>query len=159
MPTEAFRQGDFSSLLGSITILDPATGKAFPGNKIPANRISPVSTALQDLIYPNPNLPGQGDLGLVNNYYTDPGAQFNADNTSVRIDHKLSDKNYLFARVGLTIHNQDANPGPLLQGYGGTGDNDPGASVIISDTLHHQPGDRERNEARVCQPEFRLLGR
>ena len=31
---------------------------------------------------------------LVNNYYTDPGAQFNADNTSVRIDHKLSDNNY-----------------------------------------------------------------
>jgi hypothetical protein len=139
VPTTAFRQGDFSSLLGSITILDPVTGKAFLGNKIPANRISPVSAALQDLIYPTPNLPGQGDLGLVNNFYTDPGAQFNADNTSVRIDHKLSDKNYLFARVGLTIHNQDANPGPLLHGYGGTGDNDPGASVIVSDTYTISP--------------------
>ena len=134
VPTAAFRNGDFSSLLGSISILDPVTGKQFPGNIIPAGRISPVSSALQTLIYPNPNLPGQGALGLVNNYYTDPGAQFNADNMSVRIDHKLTDKNYLFARVGLTIHNQDANPGPLLHGYGGTGDNDPGASVIVSDT-------------------------
>ena len=133
VPTAAFRQGDYSSLLGSIAILDPTTGKQFAGNIVPAGRISAVSKALQDLIYPSPNLIGQGDLGLVNNYYTDPGAQFNADNTSVRIDHKLSDTNYFFARVGLTIHNQDANPGPLLHGYGGTGDNDPGASVIISD--------------------------
>ncbi|HVT93493.1 MAG TPA: TonB-dependent receptor [Bryobacteraceae bacterium] len=139
IPTPAFRQGDFSSLLGSITVLDPLTGKAFPGNKIPTSRISPVSTALQDLIYPNPNLAGQGDLGLTNNFYADPGAQFNADNTSVRIDHKISDKNYLFARVGLTIHNQDANPGPLLHGYGGTGDNDPGASFIVSDTHTFTP--------------------
>jgi hypothetical protein len=134
VPTDAFRNGDFSSLAGSITILDPLTGKPFPGNVIPVNRISPVSSAWQSLIYPHPNLPGQGQLGLVNNYYTDPGAQFNADNVSTRIDHKFSDRNYFFARVGLTIHNQDANPGPLLGGYGGTGDNDPGRSFVVSDT-------------------------
>jgi hypothetical protein len=134
VPTDGFRNGNFSSLLGSVTILDPLTGKPFPGNIIPASRISPVSSAWQSLIYPHPNLAGQGALGLVNNYYTDPGAQFNADNVSTRIDHKFSDRNYFFARVGLTIHNQDANPGPLLGGYGGTGDNDPGRSFVISDT-------------------------
>ena len=123
-----------SLLLGQVIILDPATGKSFVGNVIPSSRISPVATAWQNLIYPHPNLLGQGSLGLVNNYYTDPGAQFNADNVSTRIDHKFSDKNYFFARVGLTIHNQDADPGPLLNGYGGTGDNDPGRSVILSDT-------------------------
>ncbi|HEY3840287.1 MAG TPA: TonB-dependent receptor, partial [Bryobacteraceae bacterium] len=134
VPTDAFRNGDFSSLLGSIPILDPLTGKPFPGNVIPSSRISAVASAWQSLIYPHPNLSGQGALGLVNNYYTDPGAQFNADNVSVRIDHKFSDRNYFFARVGLTIHNQDANPGPLLSGYGGTGDNDPGRSFVVSDT-------------------------
>ncbi len=133
VPTAAFRNGDFSSLLGSIPILDPTTGKQFAGNIIPADRISPVATALQNLIYPSPNLVGQGSLGLVSNYFTNPGAQFNADNVSTRLDHKFSDRNYFFARVGLTVHNQDANPGPLLHGYGGTGDNDPGTSVIISD--------------------------
>lgn len=139
VPPTAFRSGDFSSIAGALPILDPLTGQAFPGNKIPANRISPVATAWQSLIYPNPNLPGQGALGLVNNYYTDPGAQFNADNISTRIDHKFSDKNYFFARVGLTIHNQDANPGPLLGGYGGTGDNDPGRSFVVSDTHIFSP--------------------
>jgi hypothetical protein len=133
VPTAAFRSGDFSALLGSIPILDPTTGKQFTGNIIPASRISPVATALQNLIYPSPNLPGQGSLGLVANYYTNPGALFNADNVSTRIDHKFSDKNYFFARVGLTIHNQDYDPGPLLHGYGGTGDNDPGTSVVLSD--------------------------
>ena len=95
----------------------------------------------------------------MNNYYTDPGAQFNADNTSVRIDHKLSDKNYLFARVGLTIHNQDANPGPLLQGYGGTGDNDPGASVIISDTHTISPAIVNEMKLGYASQSFDLLGR
>jgi hypothetical protein len=139
VPTEAFRKGDFSSLLGPITILDPTTGKPFAGNVVPESRISPVSKKLQELIYPSPNLTGQGDLGLVNNYYTDPGAEWNADNVSTRIDHKFSDKNFFFARVGLTIHNQDANPGPLLHGYGGTGDNDPGTSVLLSDTFTISP--------------------
>ena len=31
VPTEAFRAGDFSSLLGSINVLDPLTGSPFPG--------------------------------------------------------------------------------------------------------------------------------
>ncbi len=147
VPPDAFRNGDFSSLTGSIPILDPLTGQPFPGNKIPSSRISSVANAWQSLIYPRPNLVGQGDLGLVNNYYTDPGAQFNADNVSTRIDHKFSDRNYFFARVGLTIHNQDANPGPLLGGYGGTGDNDPGRSVVVSDTHIITPG--LVNEAKV----------
>lgn len=134
VPTDTFRTGDFSSLGGAIPIIDPLSGSAFPGNKIPTSRISSVSNAWQSLIYPHPNRTGQGDLGLVNNYSTDPGAQFNADNVSTRIDHKFSDSNYFFARVGLTVHNQDANPGPLLGGYGGTGDNDPGRNVVLSDT-------------------------
>lgn len=140
VPTDAFRSGDFSTLLGSVSILDPLSGQPFAGNRIPTSRISPVSSAWQSLIYPHPNLAGQGALGLVNNYVTDPGAQYNADNVSTRIDHKFSDKNYFFARVGLTIHNQDANPGPLLHGYGGTGDNDPGRSFIISDNHIINPG-------------------
>jgi hypothetical protein len=145
--TAAFREGDFSALPGSIAILDPTTGKQFQGNLIHASRISAVAKALQDLVYPSPNLPGQGSLGLVDNYYKDPGAQFNADNVSTRLDHKFSDKHYLFARLGLTIHNQDAHPGPLLHGYGGTGDNDPGASVIISDTYAMSP--RMVNESKL----------
>ena len=44
------------------SIKDPLTGHAFPGNIIPANRISPVARKLQQY-YPAPNLPG-----LANNF-------------------------------------------------------------------------------------------
>jgi len=41
VPSQAMRQGDFSSM--SKTIKDPQTGKAFSGNRIPGNRISPIA--------------------------------------------------------------------------------------------------------------------
>jgi len=60
-PTE-WRNGDFST--ASTKIYDPATGNAdgtgrtqFPGNIIPANRISPVAQNILALI-PQPNIPG-----------------------------------------------------------------------------------------------------
>src|ERR1035437_1352104 len=59
MPTVLERGGDFSqsTVQGmAVTIYDPATGAPFPGNKIPANRISAAATALLQY-FPNPNLP------------------------------------------------------------------------------------------------------
>jgi len=60
VPTEAMRNGDFSQLLGSNPffstpqiIRDPLTGLPFPGNIIPANRLSPNGVALMKL-YPTP---------------------------------------------------------------------------------------------------------
>jgi hypothetical protein len=139
VPPLAFRQGDFSSLLPSIAILDPLTGNPFPDNKLPASRISSVSRAAQDLIYPSPNLLGQGALGLVNNYYADPGGRWDSDVYSARIDQKIGTRNDLFVRVGLTINNKDTWPGPLLSGYGGWKGNHPGRSVVISDTHTFTP--------------------
>lgn len=147
VPTAAFRQGDFSSLLPAITITDPLTGDPFPGNKIPASRISSVSSGVQDLIYPSPNLPGQGEFGLVNNYYSDPGGRWDSDVYSARIDQKISNRNNLFVRVGLTINNKDTWPGPLLSGYGGWKGNHPGRSVVISDTHIFSPA--VVNEAKL----------
>ncbi len=136
VPTAAFMQGDFSSLLGQVTLLDPLAGTPFPGNRIPADRISPVSRAVQGIIYPAPNSPGLGSLGLTNNLVFDPGYQFNSDVYSIRVDQKISDQNQLFVRVGLTINNQDISPGHLKQGYGSGNwrGNHPGRSVVISDT-------------------------
>jgi hypothetical protein len=69
VPEPAFRTGDFSA--APTTIYDPATGNAngsgrtpFPGNRIPAERISPISRRLMDKI-PMPNLPGS-PLGATN---------------------------------------------------------------------------------------------
>lgn len=52
MPTPAQRAGDFSGM-GNI-LYDPTTGQPFPGNTIPANRISQQAQVLMAL-YPLPN--------------------------------------------------------------------------------------------------------
>jgi carboxypeptidase family protein len=141
VPTAAFRQGDFSALLGKITIRDPLTGIPFPNNQIPADRISSLSKNVQDLVYPDPNLSGLGDFGLTENYYADPGYQFDADGLTARVDHKISDRNTVFVRVGLTIHNHDVQRGVLKEGYGSNQllGNVPGRAVVVSDTHTFNP--------------------
>jgi hypothetical protein len=61
VPTARMRQGDFGELLdpangffsGARVINDPLTGQPFPGNIIPANRLSPNGIAMMKL-YPEP---------------------------------------------------------------------------------------------------------
>ena len=52
LPTAAQRSGDLSSV--STPIFDPLSGLQFPGNIIPTNRISPISTGLLQFV-PLPN--------------------------------------------------------------------------------------------------------
>ena len=72
VPTERMRRGDFGELLAPNifystpqVIRDPLTGQPFPGNVIPANRLSPNGVALMNL-YPLPT-PGfvQGTANLI----------------------------------------------------------------------------------------------
>ncbi|MBV9081353.1 MAG: carboxypeptidase regulatory-like domain-containing protein, partial [Acidobacteriaceae bacterium] len=69
VPTAAIRSGDESA--SSTMVYDPNTGRSdgsgrtpFSGNKIPANRISPIAQKLVN-ITPLPNIPD----ALANNYY------------------------------------------------------------------------------------------
>ena len=93
VPTPQERGGNFSAF---AAIKDPLTGQPFPGNVIPANRISPVSTAFQNLYFPLPTSPG-----LVNNLYfhfpfnTD---LYHGDWLLARIDHNFSNKNSFYVR-------------------------------------------------------------
>ena len=148
LPTDAFREGDFSAIAGSTTIVDPLTGLPFPGNKIPSSRISSVSQKVQSLLYPQANLTGVGVFGY-NNYYKDPGGQFNSDVYSWRVDHKISDRNYLFVRYGWTKTNQDYYAGALLDGNGSGNekDNFPSNFIVISDTHSFTPS--LVNEAKI----------
>jgi hypothetical protein len=55
VPTAQERAGDFSGPIHTAAIpKDPLTGQPFPGNKIPADRLSPAGLALMK-IYPLPN--------------------------------------------------------------------------------------------------------
>src|SRR5688572_2283831 len=57
VPTAAEKLGDFSGTLTNPLPTDPFTGLPYPGNKIPAARLSPAGLALMK-IYPDPNAGG-----------------------------------------------------------------------------------------------------
>lgn len=63
VPMSQMRQGDFSGL--GQTIIDPLTGRPFPDNRIPADRIDPISQDLLSVV-PNPNRTDL-DRNFVNN--------------------------------------------------------------------------------------------
>lgn len=101
VPTEAFKNGDFSGLVNAqgqqIPIYDPATTRPdgnggyvrdqFPGNIIPADRISPAARQILGFI-PSPDLPG------VSNNFRDRKAptwpSYNIYTPILKIDHNLT---------------------------------------------------------------------
>ena len=91
--TEQERAGDFSFL--SRPLLDPLTGLAFPGNRIPPDRISPAAVKLLALM-PLPNIPGLAPRR--NNFVSSPANQNNYDQYMGRIDHTLNRQWSIFYR-------------------------------------------------------------
>lgn len=91
--TAGERAGDFSFL--SRQLIDPATGQPFPGNIIPANRITPQATALLELM-PLPNISGAG--ARTNNFVASPEQTQNYDQFLVRVDHNFNDRWNAFFR-------------------------------------------------------------
>ncbi|MBI3680008.1 MAG: TonB-dependent receptor [Acidobacteria bacterium] len=89
VPSQAFRQGDFSSISGALT--DPLSGVPFANKQIPASRLSPVSKYFQTTFYPAANSGADRFTGI----FVFPNW---SDQHTVRADHKLSDKNSLFGR-------------------------------------------------------------
>jgi hypothetical protein len=110
VPTEALRNGDFSAYSSNITIYDPLTrvpsgsqfvGQPFPGNIIPADRISPVSRAILDY-YSLPKNPG-----LVGNIFDSTLAETADYSTfTARVDQKVSNSNKMFVRY--SWYNRDS---------------------------------------------------
>ena len=112
MPTEAFRNGDFSKLADAtgkpILLYDPTTTRAnptgngflrdpFPGNIIPANRIDPVAKNILRF-YPLPNRAADNGFTNLNNYFGAVSNQRTLNNHTARFDHRLTDRNTFSAR-------------------------------------------------------------
>ena len=92
-PTVLERGGDFSQF---ATIKDPTTGAPFPNQVVPANRVSPVATALLSNYYQVPNTPA-----LSNNYvwfFPYNSDLYKGDWPFFRIDHKVTENNNLYFR-------------------------------------------------------------
>ncbi|MEO6725694.1 MAG: carboxypeptidase-like regulatory domain-containing protein [Blastocatellia bacterium] len=94
VPPTAWRTGDFSSI--TTAVKDPLTGLQFPGNKIPANRISPVATATLSLFYPQPNTGAA--TATSNNLSQLFPAPTDSNQFDVRIDQNLSERQSIFGR-------------------------------------------------------------
>jgi hypothetical protein len=127
VPTAAEHMGDFSAL--QATLYDPYTTNPTtsarqllnPANPyvIPSNRVNQVGQNLVNVL-PTPNLPG-----LVNNYLYQPRETNNVDQFDVRLDHRLTDRDQLFAH-GAMQYARVLKPAPLgraggcCSGYGST---------------------------------------
>src|SRR5271168_1980268 len=103
VPTTAMRSGDFSAL--STPLMDPFTGKPYPGNKIPsgsactstADCINPVATNLLNNYLPAPNIP-DAQFGVQANYLQQTPTPSNTNGFDARVDRTLTAKQSLFVR-------------------------------------------------------------
>jgi hypothetical protein len=127
IPPVAFRDGNFSSLVGSggkpILIYDPSTTTLaasgaytrtpFPTNMIPQSAFSSVSSKILPL------LPQPTNAGNLNNFLALGANSFSRDQVDLKIDHSFTDANRLsgFLYVGRQAQiSADTLPDPFTNG-------------------------------------------
>jgi outer membrane receptor protein involved in Fe transport len=94
VPSLALRSGDLSAYSGVIK--DPQTGLAFPGNQIPASRISPVSKAALQYLWPLPNTGASN--AIANNFRMNLPTPISSNQEDFRVDQTISSKQTMFIR-------------------------------------------------------------
>ncbi len=116
VPTEAFRNGDFSQATQSlgtsntsapVNIYNPTTHQQFPNNIIPTNMLNPIALGLLKF-YPTPN-----EAGNANNYQFETAQAANADNLGFRIQRSITN----YDRLSVNFQYQDRN-GTTAQPFG-----------------------------------------
>jgi outer membrane receptor protein involved in Fe transport len=130
VPTALERSGDFSQSVDAsgnlIRIKDPLASGAcsatsssgcFPGNRIPASRISPIALQLLPF-FPDPNRQGPS------NHLANLPGRDHADNLVLKLDHGLSARDNASVRV-LLRRQSSTNPfsGSNLGGFGSATEN------------------------------------
>jgi len=144
VPTTAFLNGDFSALLDKSAVLgtdsagqtvykgaifDPQTGDAFPGNIIPASRISAISQRIVNLYQKYysplaPTLTNNNALPLFN-----PATWYESNEYSVKLDYNATvkhrlDGSLIYAYIPRLLSNQggiwsagSSDGGPAANAY------------------------------------------
>ena len=103
-PTDLERAGDFSQTLTStgalLPIIDPLTGKQFPGNIIPANRINSIGQKLLNLVQrPNGYVSPVASEKNSFNYVDNSTPLHNRTDHVLRVDTSLSSKTRFSTRL------------------------------------------------------------
>ncbi len=142
VPTAAERAGDFSQSVLPAPI-NPFTFQRFPGDRLPAEFINPIGSALAAL-YPLPNRSAP-----LANYVSSPNLDDRNDQFDLRVDRPMGGKLDLSARYSFTdrtLYEPFAGPGfALVPGYGNTLDRR-GQNFVASGLSVLSP--RLLNEAR-----------
>jgi hypothetical protein len=113
--TAAMKRGDFSAIRNRI--YDPLTGQPFPGNIIPASRLSPQAQYFNQYI-PDPNT-------SAGTYAWSADRKLSADQVTLRVDHTLTEKHKVFVRYSFHDNRMDdpsSNLGAPYLAYPGIGD-------------------------------------
>lgn len=144
VPPADFRAGDFSRF--AATIFDPGTrtlGPAgtvvatpFTDNRIPASHMNSASVETTKLV----PLPNFGSAGVQSrNYFRQRPNQFDGKRGDLRLDHRLSVSNNLFARV--SFWNQISPSPGAFEGFigGGNSQIDFSRHAVLNDTHIFSP--------------------
>jgi hypothetical protein len=121
VPTLAERQGDFSA--SPVPLRDPFGG-VFPGNRIPAGRLSTTGLNVAAL-YPEPNRGGPGPNFVSSPVGTNDGVQL-----TVKTDHHGWRDAPVFVRYALTANDRDLP-------FQAHGRNVPGFGTTVVDVGHN----------------------
>ncbi len=124
VPTEAQRRGDFSELKKQLK--NPFTGGVYPNNQIPLSDFNPAARAILDFLPIPPAGKNTAAFGVLQN--------LDDDQTMVRGDHKISEKNQLSGRFWISQANTPAfldSKNYLAQNTGRIWRN---TSVVLNDT-------------------------
>ena len=144
VPTAEFRSGDFSR--HTSLIYDPAARRLgpantvisspFPDNRLPASRVNATSAAITGLVpLPNFGTPGAASR----NFFRQRPNQFRGDRGDLRLDHKLTENNSLYARYSVWNQRQPI-PG-AFEGFIGGGSRriDFSRHAVVGDTHIFSP--------------------
>lgn len=150
VPTMLMRQGNFSEILSTTPIYDPASAymgnstcgttgtlnrvcrTAFTGNIIPTARMYAPALAFMQY-FPEPNLPG-----VQNNFITDQNLNRPYRSYLVRIDHNINSNNSIFGKYYHSRNTEDRynltmEPDSIFRGFENRRNN--GGSVTWTSTL------------------------
>ncbi|MGC9200142.1 MAG: carboxypeptidase regulatory-like domain-containing protein [Acidobacteriaceae bacterium] len=109
-PTQLERNGDFSQ--EGVTVIDPETGQPFPNDKIPANRISPISQQFLQF-FPLPNT-GNLNVSHASDYIVNSNNNYNSKQFDARVDQYIGQKQQMFGRFTYKNISENAPQGGLL---------------------------------------------